>query len=145
MEQTAAAHGLHVELPPAPLLPQNQPSSELPRPSLVLPNPSTAAPSRWNAAAAAQCRRRPPAHVEPLPRTSSPRTKDTQRCDSVPLSLFPNFSPTAGASPRRKPGQNSSSVLQCPPGTSGWNSKKPRGLSANPKTQWNSAIGTCLL
>src|SRR6185437_11546377 len=58
MEQTAAAHGLHVELPPAPLLPQNQPSSELPRPSLVLPNPSTAAPSRWNAAAAAQCRRR---------------------------------------------------------------------------------------
>jgi len=62
-----------------------------------------------------------------------------------PLSLFPNFAPTAGASPRRKPGQNSSSVLQCPPGTSGWNSKKPRGLSANPKTQWNSAIGTCLL
>ena len=67
----AASHGRRrpapVEPPPAPLLPQNRPSSELRRSSLVLPSPLTTAPSHRRAAAATPHGRRHPAPVELTP------------------------------------------------------------------------------
>ena len=88
----AASHGRRrpapVEPPPAPLLPQNRPSSELRWPSLVLPSPLTAAQGLRNAAAGEQTRRRPLLHAgEPRPAIpASPET--TRRCGST-SSPFP--------------------------------------------------------
>src|SRR6185312_2828496 len=47
-----------------------------------------------------------------------------------PLSPFPNFPLAPRAEPRRKPGRNPSSVLQCPPGTSSEKKQTSRGLDA---------------
>ena len=78
-----------VELtPPASIL-KNRPAQQLPRPPTVLADPSAPLFPRRNAAAAAQFCHCPPASVEPPPRTFSPRTKDTQRCGSVPSPFFP--------------------------------------------------------
>src|SRR6185312_14302718 len=73
---------LAVELvvPPSPR--PKQPRERLHLAPTELPSPATSIHGRRNAAAAVQFRYCPPAHVEPPPRTSSPRTKDTQRCGS---------------------------------------------------------------
>ena len=68
--------GLAAEAPPAPLFPQDRPSSELRRPSLVLPSPLTAAQGLRNVDAAAQHRSRPQLAVE-LVVPPSPRPKTT--------------------------------------------------------------------
>ena len=75
--------------PPLSSLDPSHPRERVPLGSLILTSLLTAAPTLRSAASTVNSRRRPPAPVEPPPRTSSPRTKDTQRCGSVPSTFSP--------------------------------------------------------